>query len=162
MPLSILFVCYENICRSPMAEGIFTNLLTEHDLHHTIHVSSAGTVSYQRGSSPDQRAIALLSDYGIDISSLKAQSIDDLTLHTYDWIFTMDYETYEAVQQSLATQQPPHLHLMMDFVEELAGEEVPDPYYNGMEAFDGVRSMLTTAAEAILAMLKERYRDLRE
>jgi protein-tyrosine-phosphatase len=51
---------------------------------------------------------------------------------------------------------------MMDFVEELAGEEVPDPYYNGMEAFDGVRSMLTTAAEAILAMLKERYRDLRE
>ena len=140
-----------------MAEGIFTTLLTEHGLQHTIHVSSAGTVSYQRGSSPDGRAIALLQQHGIDISHLEAQSIDDLALHSYDWIFTMDYETYEAVAQSLPKEQPPYLHLMMDFVEEQSGEEVPDPYYDGMEAFDSVRSMLETASERILAMLKEHY-----
>jgi len=92
MLISILFVCYENICRSPMAEGIFSELIAQHGLQHCFSVGSAGTVPYQRGSSPDERATKLLLRHGIDISPFRAQYIDDVDLHAWEWIFVMDHE----------------------------------------------------------------------
>ena len=61
MCIRIIFICYENICRSPMAEGIFSSLLARYNLQHLFSVSSAGTVSYQQGSTPDERAVTVLS-----------------------------------------------------------------------------------------------------
>ncbi|NTV99078.1 MAG: low molecular weight phosphotyrosine protein phosphatase, partial [Chlorobiaceae bacterium] len=70
-PVRIIFICYENICRSPMAEGIFTALLRNRGLNLYFSVTSAGTVAYQSGSPPDFRAVEALHPLGIDISALR-------------------------------------------------------------------------------------------
>ena len=52
----MLFVCLGNICRSPMAEGVFRGLLERDGLAHRVEVDSAGMGDWHRGSPPDQRA----------------------------------------------------------------------------------------------------------
>ena len=160
MPISIIFICYENICRSPMAEGIFSSLLARYNLQHLFSVSSAGTVNYQQGSIPDERAIKALFSVGIDISSLRARCIDDLDLYACDWIFVMDHENYEKICSTFISTQRPRVHMVMDFVNGRSGEEIADPYYGTAKEFERVMSDLFIATEQILYRIFEEYPDV--
>ncbi len=162
MPLEILFVCYENICRSPMAEGIFSALLLQHDLHHCFSVSSAGTVALQHGSSPDGRAIRALSLHGIDISEVRARCVEDIDLDSCDWIFVMDRENYEEISRYLSPTGMARVHMILDMVEGRVGEEIADPWYDGPEAFERVAQELFQASEELLAMMFRLYPYLAE
>lgn len=155
--VTILFVCYENICRSPMAEGIFGDLLVRSNLQHLFSVSSAGTVSFQQGSEPDERAIAALSSLGIDISLLRARFVGELDLLDYDWIFVMDDENYLEIHRYFTPLQRPRVHLVLDFVPGRSGEEVSDPYYGSAREFERVMNDLVVASEQILARMYEEY-----
>ncbi|HCT44420.1 MAG TPA: phosphotyrosine protein phosphatase, partial [Phycisphaerales bacterium] len=55
-PTSILFICLGNICRSPLAEGIFTHLVEQRGLSDRFHIDSCGTGDWHIGKSPDARA----------------------------------------------------------------------------------------------------------
>ena len=157
MSISVIFICYENICRSPMAEGIFSSLLARHNLQHIFSVSSAGTVNYQQGSAPDYRAIEALSAFGIDISSVRARCTDDLDLYAYDWIFVMDHDNYEEICSSFISAERPRVHMVMDFVDGRSGEEITDPYYGTAKEFERVMSDLFSASEQILSRIFEEY-----
>jgi protein-tyrosine phosphatase len=160
MRLSVIFVCYENICRSPMAEGIFSDLLVRHNLQQAISVTSAGTVGYQQGSAPDERAVAAVSALGIDISSVRARSVDELDMRVFDWIFVMDHGNYEEISRYLTSQEGPRLHLALDFVEGRSGEAIEDPYYGTSKEFDRVVDDLVLASRQILLRLLEEYPDI--
>ena len=66
--VSILFVCIGNICRSPLAEGIFGHVVGEADLTGHFTIDSAGTGGWHEGEPPDRRSIATARSHGIDIS----------------------------------------------------------------------------------------------
>nr|WP_269479148.1 low molecular weight protein-tyrosine-phosphatase [Chlorobium ferrooxidans] len=155
--MRVVFICYENICRSPMAEGVFCDLLVRHDLRHFFSVSSAGTVSYQEGSPPDDRAIAVLQPLGIDISSVRARGAREHDLHEYDWIFTMDHENYEEILTFFPSHDQPRIHRVLEFVEGRSGDEVADPYYGTFREFEGVAEDLSLACEQILERMFEHY-----
>jgi protein-tyrosine phosphatase len=157
MAVRVIFICYENICRSPMAEGIFSALLARNNLHNCISVSSAGTVSYQKGSPPDNRAIAALLPLGIDITSMRARTVLDLDMHAYDWIFVMDHENYEEISSFFITHERPRIHRVMEFVDGRSGEEISDPYYGTQRDFDRVVHDLVSASEEILVRMFEHY-----
>ena len=140
-----------------MAEGIFSELLIRNNLQHFFSVRSAGTVSYQQGSMPDDRAITALNSLGIDISSLRARSIDDLDLNTCDWIFVMDHENYEEISRCCIAQKKPRIHMVMDFVAGRCGEAVPDPYYGTPKEFERVMNDLVIASEQILLRMFAEY-----
>ena len=53
--IKVLFVCLGNICRSPIAEGVFRDLVEKEGLSDAIQCDSAGTASYHIGSMPDRR-----------------------------------------------------------------------------------------------------------
>jgi len=160
MSINVIFICYENICRSPMAEGIFSDLLIRNNLQNIFSVCSAGTIGYQHGSAPDDRAIATLSSRGIDISSVRARCIEDLDMYAYDWIFVMDHENYEEICQLFTAPERPRVHMVMDFVAGRSGEEISDPYYGTAQDFKKVMSDLETASEYILVRMLEEYPSL--
>ncbi len=56
--ISILFVCMGNICRSPLAEGIFSHLVDAAGFADRFEIDSAGTGGWHQGEHPDQRSIA--------------------------------------------------------------------------------------------------------
>jgi protein-tyrosine phosphatase len=157
MPVRVIFICYENICRSPMAEGIFIEQLTRYNLQHFFSVSSAGTVNYQQGSLPDERAVQVLLPLGIDISSVRARSIHDLDLRDYDWIFVMDHENYEEISSFFPAHERPRLHRVLEFVDDRFDDEVSDPYYGSLKEFEKVAEDLVTASEQILSRMFEHY-----
>ena len=74
--MKVLMVCLGNICRSPIAEGIFRDKVQKLGLDFL--VDSAGTAAYHVGESPDNRMISTAASMGIDISTLRARPLDVL------------------------------------------------------------------------------------
>jgi protein-tyrosine phosphatase len=161
MIINVLFVCYENICRSPMAEGVFSDLLSREGKSCYFEVASAGTVSWQGGCAPDERAVRVSEENGIDISSIRAQCIHDLDLHTFDWIFVMDNENYEHVLEALGPVPGARLNMMTDFSPGMINQEIDDPYYGDERDFRSVHQRLRRASEDILTVMVEEYSHLR-
>jgi len=74
MSTRVLFVCMGNICRSPMAEGVFRQLVRQAGLDEVVSMESAGTHSFHAGESADKRAIASAQKRGVDISAHRARA----------------------------------------------------------------------------------------
>jgi ribose 5-phosphate isomerase B len=82
--MKILFVCYGNKCRSPMAEGMAKKMLKG-----IAHVESAGIAAW--GSNASEEAIKVMKkEFGIDISGHKPKDIKNLSLSNFDYMVTMD------------------------------------------------------------------------
>ncbi|MGA0047650.1 MAG: low molecular weight phosphotyrosine protein phosphatase [Flavobacteriia bacterium] len=135
----VLMVCLGNICRSPLAQGIFeakTKGLP-------FQVDSAGTSGYHIGSAPDPRSCAVALRFGIDLSTQKARKFEVSDFGVFDYIFVMDKSNYNAVlalASSKEEQEKVHLFLPN-------GKEVPDPYYGGDEGFEHCYALLNKAAD---------------
>jgi len=65
--IKVLFVCLGNICRSPLAEGIFAAKIKALGLEKIVKTDSAGTSDYHIGELPDERTLACASKNGIII-----------------------------------------------------------------------------------------------
>ena len=73
MPTRVLFVCMGNICRSPMAHGVFRHLVRQAGLEDVVKIDSAGTHAFHQGEQPDRRAQAAAAKRGHDLSDLRAK-----------------------------------------------------------------------------------------
>lgn len=144
-------VCLGNICRSPLAHGVMT------EISQDFFVDSAGTGSYHVGSPPDPRSIQVAQDNGIDISRQSARQFQSSDFAKFDHIFVMDRQNYRDVI-AIANQQGD-----IDKVEllcEAAGmgmRPVPDPYYGGDEGFQNVFDLVKTACHHIAEQWKENH-----
>jgi len=138
-----------------MAEGVFGHLAESVGAGSFFEVESAGTVCYQSGSCPDERAIRAAGRHGIDISSIRARCIHDLDLARFDRIFAMDFENHRDLYDALEGR-PVSVHMMTEFAGSDAGEEIEDPYYGDEAGFDRTLRRLMESATGILeAMLVE-------
>lgn len=141
-PGNVLMVCLGNICRSPLAHGIFTSLSSQYD----IEVDSAGTANYHQGNPPDKRSIAVAKKHGIDISQQKARQFVANDFDRFDNIFVMDKQNYRNVC-ALARRDED-----LKKVKLLLGtQEVEDPYYGGNEGFDLVYRKIHSACTQIIS-----------
>ena len=88
MTPSVLFVCLGNICRSPLAEGIFRRMAAEQGVE--VEIDSAGTGDWHLGHAPDHRAQAVADKNGLDISALRARLVTPEDFRRFDHIVAMD------------------------------------------------------------------------
>ena len=63
--VGVLFVCLGNICRSPMAEGVFRQTLREHGLQDRIQVDSAGIGNWHLGKPAHKGTLKVLKEHNI-------------------------------------------------------------------------------------------------
>ena len=144
----ILFVCLGNICRSPMAEGIFKQVVKNRNLIQNFELDSAGTASYHIGSNPDIRAEEVCKEKGV-ILSHKARQFISKDFEMYDYVVAMDKSNYNHLRKMHLGNQ---LLLMRDFddlVQE-GSKDVPDPYYGGIEGFEEVYNILLRSSHKLL------------
>lgn len=149
----VLFVCMGNICRSPTAEGVLAQLISQRGLERDIFVDSAGTDAYHVGEQADARMRAAAQDRGYELTSI-ARQITRQDFDTFDLVVAMDRDNLRRLE-GLADGHPPHLHLLSDFLADSDGEsvDVPDPYYGGPQGFETVLDMIEAACPAILDSL---------
>ncbi len=152
--MKILFVCMGNICRSPMAEGVFRRVLAERAAHLDVQIDSAGTHGYHVGAPPDRRACTAARRRGIDISMLAARSVAEADFTQFDYILAMDRDNLSDLHAVAAPDDHGKIRLLMDFSPTNPGADVPDPYYGGATGFERVLDLIEEAADGLLAELE--------
>jgi protein-tyrosine phosphatase len=150
---SILFVCLGNICRSPLAEGVFRAVWAERGRGRDMLLDSAATSGWEVGSAPDPRSIAVAMRHGIDISGQRARKVRREDFSRFDLILGMDRSNV-ADLKALAPARD-RVHLFLEFAHGQA-RDVPDPYCDGPEAFTEVYRMIREASEALATRLAAR------
>lgn len=152
----VLFVCTGNICRSPIAEGVFRDMVRQAGLDSQILVDSAGTHDFHEGELPDARARSIARRRGYDISQLRARKVTQSDFAEYDLILVMDWDNLNQLQQ----QCPRHLHhkiqLLMRFASDHDAAVIPDPYYGGMDGFETVMSYVEDSCAGLLDEARRR------
>ena len=151
----VLFVCLGNICRSPTAEGIFTQKVADAGLSHHFEIDSAGTSNYHPGKPPDSRSIATANKHGYLIDHLRARQICSWDFDIFDYILAMDNDNLAYLRHETPSTWQGQLSLMLDFHPSLpAGSQVPDPYLGGSKGFDHVIELLEQASDGLLQHLR--------
>ena len=146
VPGNVLMVCLGNICRSPLAQGIFQDLITDQN----IKVDSAGTANYHTGASPDPRSIEIAAKNGIDISHQQARQFVVEDFDQFDYIYVMDKSNLQNVLQLARTEED---HAKVRLL--LGNAEVEDPYYGGTDGFAIVCDKIHKACQDILDQWKK-------
>ena len=154
--MKILFVCMGNICRSPTAEGIFQHIIEKRGVADLFELDSAGTHSYHVGSPPDQRAQKTALARGIDLSHLRARSVDRSDFELFDHILAMDSDNLAGLLAMSPKQYAHKVELFLDYAPEQPQREVPDPYYGGAQGFEHVLDLITLAGEGLLTASLQR------
>jgi protein-tyrosine phosphatase len=151
MTVRVLFVCLGNICRSPMAEGVFTDLVQRAGLADQIDIDSAGTSSWHVGEKAHRGTRRAMSDHGISYDG-RSRQIDnsDLTSH-WNYIIGMDQANMRELRRFFGDL--PGLYRLLDFAAETEDRDVPDPYYNGK--FEAVYQLVKDGSSGLLAAIRE-------
>jgi len=149
---SVLFVCTGNICRSPIAEGLFRALLGN---RKDIEVTSAG-VHAVRGQPPSTHAIDVCAEEGVDIRDLRSQPLMPTLLERATHVFGMTGAHVEAIQM-LFPDAAEKTFLLREF--EQAGEtswrDVPDPIGLGRDVYTTCAETIKNALPSVLAFVEE-------
>ncbi|MEB3286909.1 MAG: low molecular weight protein-tyrosine-phosphatase [Vampirovibrionales bacterium] len=153
LPVKVLFVCMGNICRSPSAEGVFRHVVQQAGLEAEILIDSAGTHDYHVGGPPDSRSQRHALQRGYDLSALRAWQILEKDFDRFDYIYVMDCENLNNVLRICPERDKHKVGLFLALAPHLGVEEVPDPYYGGVEGFEHVLDLIEAASEALLAKL---------
>ncbi|WP_298984232.1 low molecular weight protein-tyrosine-phosphatase [uncultured Roseibium sp.] len=152
MVQSVLFVCLGNICRSPLAEGVFRSLVFEAGRSGEFEIDSAGTGAWHIGDPPDPRSIEIAAKYGVDITGQKARQVSDDDFDRFDTIVAMDCSNLTNLN-SRSNAGKAHIRLLLDDPVQ----EVPDPYCGGPDSFENVYQMIRAGGRRLLSTLTDQY-----
>ncbi len=149
--VKVLFVCMGNICRSPLAHGLFEHRVQQAGLSKRITIDSAGTHAYHVGNLPDPRSQQTAENHGIDLSSQRARQVKASDFEQFDYVVAMDRDNYSTLSSQCPDEHRHKLKLFMEFAPQLSETEVPDPYYGGESGFEMVYQLIDAAANGLMA-----------
>jgi protein-tyrosine phosphatase len=152
-PISVLFVCMGNICRSPMAEAVFRHLVSEAGLADQFLIDSAGTGGWHTGERPHHGTLAVLAQHGVDPGEQCARRLEPADLSSFHYVAAMDRENLDDMA-AFARGAASRARLLLDYAPALGTREVPDPYYSG--GFEHVYQLVTAGCRGLLAHIRER------
>ncbi|MGP4071720.1 low molecular weight protein-tyrosine-phosphatase [Piscibacillus sp. B03] len=144
----MLFVCLGNICRSPMAEAVFSNLVTQKNLDDHFVVDSAGVSNYHIGSPPHEGTLKKLKENNINGSGLTARQVEPSDFEHFDYIFAMDDDNIKALNDLKPAESTASLKKLLDYVDHHDTRNVPDPYFTG--DFNETYDLVTEACQNLL------------
>lgn len=138
----ILFVCLGNICRSPLAEGIFLDIIENDNTSHLFEVDSAGTSDFHIGELPDHRTRKNAKANGLDLVHRGRQFTRD-DFYNFDFIVPMDDSNLRDITELKPKEEVNVEIIKMRFYDPLhQNSNVPDPWFGGERGFEEVYQIL--------------------
>lgn len=156
--IRVMFVCLGNICRSPLAAGIFREKVRQAGLDDHIEVASSGTGDWHVGEQADRRMRQTALRYGCSLEDHRACQFAGSDLDAYDYIFVMDRDNlHDVLYLDREDRFANKVRLFREFDPSPGDYQVPDPYFGGEEGFEHVYRIVDRTAEALLARLVEEH-----
>jgi len=152
----LLFICLGNICRSPMAEGMFRHVANEEGVGHLFEIDSAGMGDWHKGEAPDARAQGAALDRGVDISGQASRKEELEDFDDFDLLLAMDASNISDLLEIAPHEARHKIRRFLEYAPHMGIEDVPDPYYGGPEGFGRALDLIEAASRGLLAdALKE-------
>lgn len=145
--IGILFVCMGNICRSPLAEGVFRHHAARRGASGRFLVDSAGTGDWHVGEPPDERMVSVARSHGVVLAG-RARQVAASDFARFDHLVCMDQSNLDFLEQRGAPEEKLRLLLAADPAS--ARRDVPDPYYGDADGFETVFTLVERACAALL------------
>ena len=149
--VSIVFVCLGNICRSPLAEGVFRHLVRHRGLEARFVIDSAGTTAYHEGDPPDARSVAVARTRGVVVTG-RSRPLRRIDLNRFDYVIVMDSENLAAVERLRGAARPRAVvKRLLEFDPDSSADlDVPDPYFSDSNGFEYVHDLIERACTHLL------------
>ena len=151
---SILFICWGNICRSPMAEYVMKDLVKKARREHAYAIESAATSSEEvwngRGNPVYPPARKILAKHGIDCSGKRARQTTREDYDRFDLIIGMEDLNMRYMRRIYGGDPEGKLHLLLDFTDRPG--DVADPWYTG--DFESTWRDVSEGCRGLLAYLE--------
>lgn len=148
--IKVLFVCLGNICRSPMAEYVFKDMIKKDDSGIEFFVDSAATSSEEIGNGIHFGTRRKLDEEGILYEEHKSRKITIKDYDKYDYIIGMEESNIKNILKIIGEDPEKKVHRLLDFSER--PRDIADPWYTGN--FDKTYEDVVEGCKALLGYLK--------
>ena len=126
--IKVLFVCHGNICRSTMAESVFTHMIKEKNLENKFEIFSAATSREEIGNTPHYGTVNKLRELNIPVVPHRAVQMTKEDLDYYDYIIGMDDANIRNIEK-IVGKKSEKIKKLLSFVDSTA--DIADPWYTG-------------------------------
>lgn len=147
--IRILFICWGNICRSPIAEFVLKDMVEKRGISGDFHIESAATSTEEIGNPVYPPAKAELARHGISCAGKTARQMRRDDYDKWDYIIGMERLNMSYMHRILGGDPEGKVSLLMDFTGR--SEDIDDPWYTG--DFGGVYKQIVRGCEALLEHL---------
>ena len=152
--INVLFVCMGNLCRSPMAEAVFRDLVEKEGVADHFEIISAGTGDWHVGQPAHRGTRDTLKRHGIEPDGLIAKQVSQNMLDRADYVVAMDDENVSDLRSWRLDRRK--VSRILDYAAGLDVRDVPDPYYDGR--FELVYQLVSLGAAGLLQNIREQHR----
>lgn len=150
--IKVLFVCHGNICRSPMAEFVFKDMVKKAGMADDFYIASAATSTEEIGNPPHRGTKAVLNRLGISTEGKYAVQITASDYDKYDFIIGMDSANIRNMYRFFGNDREHKIYKLLEFAD--LSRDVDDPWYTGR--FETTYKDVLTGCEGFLRFLKKR------
>lgn len=148
--IKVLFVCHGNICRSTMAESVFTHMVKERHIDHLFEIYSAATSREEIGNGPHYGTVGKLRREGIPVVPHRAIQMTQKDYEYYDYLIGMDTANIRNMNRIVGGDPQDKIYKLLSFAGR--GDDVADPWYTG--DFDATYRDVVEGCEAFLEFLR--------
>ena len=149
--IKVLFICHGNICRSTMAQSVFTHMVRERKLEDLFYIESAATSTEEIGNTPHYGTVGKLRQVGIPLIPHRAVQMTKADYAQYDYLIGMDSANIRNMNRIAGGDPEGKIYKLLTFAG--LGADVADPWYTG--DFDETYRDVTKGLEGFLKYLKE-------
>ncbi len=149
--IKILFICHGNICRSPMAQFVFQDMVNKRGLADHFTIDSKATSTEELGNSPHPGTVRKMNELGIPMIPHRASQLNRRDYEEYDYFIGMDTWNMRNINRIFGGDPEGKVYKFLSFGSD--GRDIADPWYTGN--FDETYEDVVEGCEGFLAYLLE-------
>ena len=153
MTIKVLFVCTANLCRSPMAEGVFRTLAERAGVADGFEIASAGTSDGFVGRPPMPEAIEVAASRGYDISGIVSRQMVSDDIAHFDYPLAMDGSHLVAMRWLAPRALVGKPKLFLSFGPPMGIVDVADPMGGPKDGFESALNLIEAGCKGLLEKL---------
>lgn len=158
--IKVLFVCLGNICRSPMAEYVFKNMVKERGLENNFYINSASTSNEEEGNGIHYGTKRKLEEQNIPYGNHQSRKMTKSDYEKYDYIIGMEDSNITNIKRIIGEDKEEKIYKLLDFANLInknytTSRNIADPWYTGN--FDKTYEDIAEGCNALLKYCIEKY-----